>query len=188
MCTHGFPNDVSLNGSGRRDSTKVTTWLFPNLTFGCTGTIVRMIVAVMNLSTDGQEFPRIQIWRGNKFQTGIYRRQDSNIPIVNNKSVCFRARLNANKTIFRCTLSEDVQVSVQPGDFLGLELPKNSDIYFESGGPLNYVFEGQLNFTVNFSEAHRHSVHLVTNKIKALPLGGSKVLVLSQYPNASAVH
>ena len=147
---------MSSNGSGRRDSTKVTTWLFPNLTFGCTGTIVRMIVAVVNLSTGGQQFPKIQIWRANKNQTDTYYRQDPDIPVINNGSVCLRVRVS-DENIFRCTLNEDFQVSVQPGDFLGLELTQNNDIYFETGGPLNYVFEGQLNSTVNFSEVVRQS-------------------------------
>ena len=136
----------------------MTTWLFPNLTFECTGTIVRMIVAVVNLSSGGQQFPKIQIWRANKTQTGIYYRQDPDIPVIDHedRSVCIRARVTDEK-IFRCTLNEDFQVSVQPGDFLGLELTQNNDIYFETGGPLNYVFEGQLNSTVNFSEAVRQS-------------------------------
>ena len=47
--------------------------------------------------------------------------------------------------VFFCILHDIFQVSVQSGDFIGLELPKtaeNSGIYFTaSGGPKNYVFE-----------------------------------------------
>ena len=45
-------------------------------------------------------------------------------------------------------------VSVQPGDFLGLEIPRtneNSGIYFTSGGPENYVFTGALNSPVELA-------------------------------------
>ena len=46
---------------------------------------------------------------------------------------------------------KSMAVSVQPSDFLGLEIPRtdeNSGIYFTSGGPENYVFTGALNSSV----------------------------------------
>lgn len=60
--------------------------------------------------------------------------------------------------IFRCTLNESFQISVQPGDILGLELPPENlvefDIYFKPArGALNCIFEGKLNSTANISEA-----------------------------------
>ena len=153
---------MSPDGSGRGDANKFITRLFPDMRFGCNGTIVRMVVAVVDRG--GREVPKIQIWRESKTQAGIYHRQDSDIRVVNDGSMCIRHRLGGG--IFRCTLSESFQVSVQHGDILGLELPPKSDddfdIYFNTGGsvPQNYVFEGQLNSTVNISEAAHQSYDL----------------------------
>ena len=51
---------------------------------------------------------------------------------------------------------KEYQVSVQPGDILGLEIPSTNDddfdIWFTKGGPTNYVFDSQLNSTVDRSE------------------------------------
>ena len=44
---------------------------------------------------------------------------------------------------------------MQPGDFLGLELPQtrnDGEIYFTSGGPTNYVFQGELNSTIDLND------------------------------------
>ena len=144
-------------GSGLGDSTKVTTRLFPDLRFGCSGTIVRIVVAVVN--RDGRQSPKIQIWRKSKTESGIYYRHGPDIPVVRDSSVCIRHRLGGG--LFRCTLNETLQVSVQPGDILGLELPPENDddfdIYFKSGGPWNYVFEEQLDCSVDISEALNQS-------------------------------
>ncbi len=155
QCTSGFPDAVSPDGSftGQGDSTKVTTWLFPDLRFGCSGTIVRMIVAVVNRG--GRGVPKIQIWRENENQYGVYCKAYPDIPIIDNSSVCVRHRLSGGR--FRCTLSDHYQLSVQSGDILGLELPPRNDddfdIYFTPGGPTSYIFEGKLDSTVNISEA-----------------------------------
>lgn len=141
------------NEGGLGDSTKVTTRLFPELRFGCQGTIVRLIAAVVN--RNGQQSPKVQIWRESENQPGIYYKLDPDVPVVSDRSVCVSKALSGG--IFRCTLNETFQVFVQPGDILGLELPPQNDddfdIYFVSGGPLNYIFEGHLNSTVNISEA-----------------------------------
>ena len=145
----------------------MTTRLFPNLRFGCNGTIVRMIVAVMNRRGSG--VPKIQTWRESKDHRGVYYKPGPDIPIIDDSSVCVRHR--RSDRIFRCTLNETFQVSVQPGDILGLELPPENDedfdIYLKSGGPmpLNYVFEGKLNSTVNISEADYPSYDLPQIKL-----------------------
>jgi hypothetical protein len=143
--------DGSLTGKGH--NTKVTTRLFPDLRFGCNGTIVRIIVAVVNRG--GRGVPKIQIWREDKNQYGVYYKSCPDIPIIDNSSVCIRHRLTGGR--FRCTLSNHYQLSIQPGDILGLELPPQNDddfdIYFTPGGPTSYIFEEKLNSTVNISEA-----------------------------------
>ena len=149
----GFPDTVLPDGSGRGDNTQITTRLFPDLIFGCSGTIVRMTVAVVNRA--GRQSPKIQIWRESETETGIYFRHGPSVPVVDSSSVCIRHRLSGG--LFRCTLNESFQISVQPGDILGLELPPENDddfdIYFKNGGPQNYIFEGQPDCSVNMSEA-----------------------------------
>ena len=139
----------------------MTTRLFPELKFGCSGKIVRFTVALMSRS--GQQNPKIQIWRLNDTQlSDTYYKSGLDIPIVDNSAVCRRHRLSSG--IFRCTLNEAYQVPVQPGNILGLELPPkindNFDIYFIEPGPLNYVFEGSLTSTANLSEASRVTSHM----------------------------
>ena len=108
-----------------------------------------------------QNSPKVQIWRKNKTLPGVYYRPGPDIPIVKNKSIC--ARSDYSGGIFQCVLNETFQVSIQPGDILGLELPPSSDIYFtpaEDQAPVSYTFERQLNSTVNISQAARQSNHL----------------------------
>lgn len=156
-CTSGFPDTVSPVGSGRGNGTQVTTRLFPDLRFGCSGTIVRMVVAVVNRA--GRQSPKVQIWRKSETESGIYYRHGPDIPVVDDSSVCIRHRLSGG--LFRCIVNETFRISVQSGDILGLELPPENDddfdIYFKTGGPLNYVFEEQLDCSVNVFEADGQS-------------------------------
>lgn len=107
----------------------------------------------------GRQSPKIKIWRESKTESGIYYRHGPDIPVVGDSSVCIRHHLGGG--LFWCTLNETWQVSVQPGDILGLELPPENDddfdIYFKSGGPQNYVFEGQRDCSVDISEAVNQS-------------------------------
>lgn len=126
---------------------------------GCNGTIVRIEVAVENRRGHRQHYPKLQIWREDEAQTGIYYRQGADIQVIDGNLMCIDDHREGE--IFRCTLNETFQVSVQPGDILGLELPPENlvefDIYFTPGGPLNHnIFEGKLNSTVNVSEADYH--------------------------------
>jgi hypothetical protein len=112
-----------------------------------------MVVAADNKR--GQHSPKLQIWREDKAQNGTYYRLGADIAIVDNNPACIRE--DRSDDISRCTLNETFQISVQPGDILGLELPPRDDvdfdIYFTPGGPVSYIFEGKVNSTVNISEA-----------------------------------
>ena len=158
MCTSGFPTVDSSDGeSGQGTENKVTTWLYPNLRFGCKGRVVRLIVAVVD-RTNGQQIPKLQIWRQNQTDPGIYFKTTFDIPVVNNRSVC--SNRGHNGGIFRCSLNETYQAHVQPGDFLGIELPPSNDVDLDiefknsetTFSPV-YMFEGRLNSTVNISHA-----------------------------------
>jgi hypothetical protein len=92
--------------------------LFPNLIFGCSGTIVRLTIAVADnyISEErGESAPKIQIWKENQ---SLYK---SGPEILISNSSC--VDLTLNEGILQCTLSEAARVSVQPGDILGLEIP-----------------------------------------------------------------
>ena len=115
--------------------------------------------------SDGWDDPKIQIWREDKTQPSVYHKISYDIPISNTTSSCYQHNLNATSEIFQCTLQENFRISVQPGDFLGLEIPpmqswhyNNMDdfvVYFKSGGPTSLVFQGQLESTVNlFTEPY----------------------------------
>ena len=121
---------------------------------------MRFTVAVVDRS--GQQSPKLQIWRPNDTQSpGIYYKTGPDIPIFERNPMCLRRQLSGG--IFRCTLNEDFQVSVQTGDILGLELPPeiddDFDIYFTEQEPMNYVFEEMLTSTANLSEANRVTSH-----------------------------
>ena len=92
----------------------------------------------------------------------LYYKTGRDIPIVDSNEVCLRDRIGGQ--VFRCTLNEAYQVSVQPGDILGLELPPeiddDFDIFFTEHGPENYVFEGSLTSPANLSEADRVTNHM----------------------------
>ena len=137
----------------------VTTRLFPELKFGYFGTIVRFTVAVGD--TLGWQDPKIQIWREDKTQPGLYHKISSNI-IQRFNPPCIQ--MTYDDRVFQCTLREDFRISVQPGDFLGLEIPSwtNNDleIYFKTEGPTNLIFQGQLGSTVDlFTKSHTITNH-----------------------------
>ena len=153
-CLFGFPRAVDLDiyGNGRGER-RVTTRLFPDMKFGCFGTIVGVTVAVWDNSES--QCPKLQIWRENGTQSGLYHKitRTSDIEIRNSNPPCYQR--NLNNGILQCTLREDLRISVQPEDLLGLEIPSVDDddleIYFKAGGPTNLVFQGRLGSTVDLS-------------------------------------
>ena len=126
--------------------------------FGCFGTIVRVTAAVWD-SDDGNKDPKIQIWREDKTNPGLYYKISSVVQIGKSNPQCGDNQGTIMNNILQCTLREDLRISVQPGDFLGLEIPSYIEddlvIYFKAGGPTSIVFQGQLGPTVDlFSESH----------------------------------
>jgi hypothetical protein len=122
--------------------------------FGCFGTIVGVTAAI--LDAVGGQIPKVQIWRENETQPGLYHKISSTNNLIRWRGTtrCYRRILS--RGIYHCyALRENYRISVQPGDFLGLELPPiNGDdpvIYFKAGGPTNLVFQYTLNSTVDRS-------------------------------------
>ena len=141
------------------------TRLLPELKFGCFGTIMRFTVAVRD--TRGSRDPKIQIWREDKTRPGLYHKISSNMQIQRSNPPCYQETYDDSTEVFQCTLREDLCISVQPGDFLGLEIPSRNGgggddlvIYFKVGGPTNLIFQGQLGSTVDlFTDPHTISNH-----------------------------
>ena len=141
-----------VGNSGQGLHGRVTTRLFLDLKFGCYGTVVGVTAAV--LDNNRWQDPKIQIWRENKTQSSLYHKIGSDVQLNrSNSGPCYENTLSNG--IFRCILNEGFHILVQPGDFLGLEIPpiNNDDIeiYFKAGGPTNLVFQGQLGSTVDLS-------------------------------------
>ena len=127
----------------RTNGSNVLTILIPDMTFTYNATIAGFIVAGTNFTDEPHS--KIQIWRQNYSQPGTYYKVQPDI-ILNGALGC-ASRIRIARDIYFCIL-KSMAVSVQPGDFLGLEIPRtdeNSGIYFTSGGPENYVFRGVLN-------------------------------------------
>ena len=119
---------------------------------------MRVTAAVWD--TVGWQAPRIQIWREDKTQPGLYHKISSDVQVQRSNPPCYQNTFNTTSRVFECTLREDYRIAAQPGDFLGLEIPSypNDDlvIYFKTGGPTNgLIFQGQLGSTVDlFTEPH----------------------------------
>ena len=188
QCVDRFPADLDTSsflprqGRNRQGTTSnVTTQLFPDLKFGCNGTIVRLRAAAMNRG--GQQSPKIQVWRESKNQSGEYYKEGPDIPLTEDDSKHVCVRDHHRDKIFRCSLNETFQVSIQPGDILGLELPPQSDINFDisfkPGDQLSYVFEGQLDCTGNISEAVHQRNGLP--QINLVVMLGHLVITVSSY-------
>ena len=159
----------------------MTTRLFPELKFGCFGTIVGVTAAILDVA--GGQIPKIQIWRENETQPGLYHKITSTKNLIRwtNSNNCYRRTLS--RGIYQCyALRENYRSSVQPGDFLGLELPpineEDPEIYFKDGGPTNLVFQHALDSIVDLS-TDPYNVTYDEPQITFLVLLGNKVIPLS---------
>lgn len=145
QCTANFKDEVTLDGGIKGHETTVETRLIPNMRFTCNGTIVGFTIAGI-LSNASPDNPKIQAWREDKEQCGSYQKLDSEIVV--HESSCSNVTSQMKARIFHCVLNSELQVSVQYGDILGIEVPSISnsyfDLYFTDGGPTNYVFQRQL--------------------------------------------
>ena len=131
------------------------------MNFTCNASIVGFALAGRNLSNNFQ----IQIWRKNSSHNStVYHQVGHSVSVIGDIDVCFTLQ----KITFWCILRDNYRVSVQPGDILGLKLPRTNDddsgIWFTNGRPVNYEFDNQLdpNITVNLSSDGTPSYSLNT--------------------------
>ena len=170
-CTRGFPDFPAALGTRDGGNTDTTvTILIPDMNFTCNAKIAGFTFAGINRQNMGRQDPVIQIWQENSTQleTGgtIYHKTGPAIAINTSKDVgaCDDGlpKITTGSRIYLCILRKDFQVSVQPGDILGLELPSTNDddfdIMFIKGGPDNYIFLQQVNSTVDLSLSNHQSL------------------------------
>ena len=148
-CIRGFPNIPALVSEvGSRTSNEhITTLLIPEMNFTCNASIVGFALAGRNFSNGSNNF-QIQIWRKNSSHNSTtYYQVGHSVSVIVPYSgasggVCLAAKRIVRNS-FWCILHENYRVLVQPGDILGLELLRTNDdeIWFTSGGPVNYKFD-----------------------------------------------
>ena len=161
-CIRGFPEIPVAEVGGYGVNGTIVGLIIPEMNFTCNQTRLAGFTFSGKDQRKGEEQdPMIQIWRENGCQLGTYYRTGPPIPIHfpgdNSRKVCADGaiKLKMISRTYWCILREDFQITIQPGDILGLELPSPSDddfeLFFTSGGPTNLVFHQPLNTTVNLS-------------------------------------
>ena len=166
-CTRGFPNFPVFELGSRTSEDHITTLLIPKLNFTCNVSIIGFAVAGKGL--DREPYSQFQVWRQNSSQnSAIYSKTGNSTPVNvpssggSSSGVVCLASQRIIQDVFWCILLENFQVSVRPGDILGLELPQTDDaeIWFTSEGPVNYMFENRLGSSVNLSHAESNPQQL----------------------------
>ena len=154
-CTRGFPNIPVFREETIAQDSSVVSVLIPDMNFTCNQTIAAFTLAAIN-RIGGDQDPMIQIWRENSSQPGNYYKTGHPIPVNLNSVVCADGLPTVASRTYFCILNRDFQISVIPGDILGLEIPPANvvdfDVLFTRGGPINYVFKQPLNSTVDLFE------------------------------------
>ena len=155
QCTNGFPE--RLGSAPRDDNDGIVTLILPDMKFTCNGTIVEFTVAGFGQGQEqrGEQDPKIQVWRENNSQPGVYYKPGPDIPVADRgtESVCEGGLqpVPTNDRLFHCNLNSAAHVSVQAGDILGIELPPTEEDEFQlwftrpiNRGATAYLFEEQL--------------------------------------------
>ena len=124
--------------------------LIPGMSFTCYGTITGMIV-IGEKRSNGSQGTKLSIWREDDNECGFFYKSEQEIFLSLN--ICSKFE-NYNKA-FNCQLPVEMRVPVRPGDFLGIEQPRqffsNFELYSVSVPALtNYIFYGRNH---NFSDA-----------------------------------
>ena len=114
--------------------------LIPGMNFTCNGTITKVIVGGMRRSGRNKKELKLHIWKEDATESGIYHRYGKLIALALNNNMC-------NEQKSRCTLQlmEEKQILVEPGDLLGIEVPRSNAADFKLDsvpmpGLMNYIF------------------------------------------------
>ena len=155
-CTSGLTDRHILASEVTDDdghSSTTVTILIPDMNFTCNGTLAGLSFTAINRH-QGIQDPKVQLWRRNISQSGIYYSVGPAIAVNFSETVCADGLVKIASRTYWCIFKEAFQVAVLSGDILGLELPpavdNDVDLLFTrgSGGPTNYLFHHKLNSTV----------------------------------------
>ena len=157
-----------LRSCGQLD--ELRTILIPEMNFSCNGTIVNVTVVGRRLeprSMNHRRYPRLQIWREDINEEGVYHKITTREIVLNPRQTQFVKCKQLVRddipgaVICYITLSMNRYVSINSGDIVGLQLPTNMSTTFEilyrNSMLTNFVYFGsitdrrQLNFS-NVSE------------------------------------
>ena len=112
------------------------------MNFTCNGTITNVIVGGVMRGKQRMKSVRIKFWKESTIEPGIYHESQKTIVLALNKNMCNK---QDRQCMFR--LMGKKQISVEPGDILGIEVPQQNDADFElhsvsAPGLTNYIFRG----------------------------------------------
>ena len=149
-------NVSCTEGSYRGRFDTIETRLLFSMNFTCHGTIVGWTVTGERVQGKTQ-YPELQVWRANSSRgLNYYYKPGQDIPVNPEGSACEIVTKTCGQ-IFQCRLRADYQVSVQPGDILGVELPNVTisgfHLYFISipGTQDHYIYREQLQSSIDIS-------------------------------------
>ena len=141
----------------RNDDFK-TIRLIPGMNFTCNGIITNVTVAGELPPNQGHQGPRpvikLHVWKEDTSESGIYHKSRN---IVLSLDLCIKRQLNQ---VYDCQLPMMMQVSVEPGDILGIELPRRGATISELSEPqlTNHIFRSRRNhpdpFIINLNETN----------------------------------
>ena len=116
------------------------------MNFTCSGRITRWRAAgeLPSRNSDQNDDTKLRIWRRVENDPGFYSCTQHTIAL----GVCNNGQVAADTiatNVYECELTSDSQVPVEPGDIVGLEIPRSTrrvfTPYFTTGvGPKNYDF------------------------------------------------
>ena len=156
MCSQGFLAAVAdCSNCVTKEGGSFTTRIIPDLSFTCSGIVTHWRAAgEIETRANARTNSVLSIWREREdSEPGTYDRvggielgicgSEDPAPLVMGMS--------------KCTLSQSERLSVQPGDIVGIELPRFNRpkfrLHFDSsGGPTNYIFNEEPLQTVNVNQ------------------------------------
>ncbi len=154
-------------GRNRRSDRNEQQRIVPDISFNCSGTVTRWIVAGDRATMgSANNMPEVQIWRETSSGSGVYNK-------VHGMSL--PERTEDPSQIYEFTATMDVQ----PGDILGLFEPFRSWLqlyYTDQFGPVNYYMDtGSAvtpptgDFVINAADGTMNDMPQVTVEISKLP-------------------
>lgn len=119
------------------------------MNFTCDGIITNVTVGGHGVIQPGRSLNqriKLRIWKENATDPGVYHRSKKTIFLE--LSTCHSNEQNKRR-FYVCRLRVGKQVSVEPGDILGIELPPRDVTDFElhsvsAPGMTNYIFRGTI--------------------------------------------